>query len=63
LVTLTINNKQIIRYFAGKFTHYAEAESACNRIRSAGFRDAFIVGYFNGQRMSVERVQEYEKIR
>ncbi|KPK81134.1 MAG: hypothetical protein AMS27_15720 [Bacteroides sp. SM23_62_1] len=63
ITTESINNKQIIRYFAGKFTHYAEAESACNRIRSAGFRDAFIVGYFNGQRMSVERVREYEKIR
>jgi hypothetical protein len=56
-----INGQKITRYFAGKFTVYTEALSALVKVRSAGFKDAFIVGYYNGQRMSVERVREFEK--
>ncbi len=56
-----INGQKITRYFAGKFTVYTEAVSALVKVRSAGFKDAFIVGYYNGQRMSVERVREFEK--
>lgn len=63
ITTQPINDGRIVRYFAGKFTHYAEAESACNKVRSAGFKDAFIVAYYNGQRMSLERVREYEKLK
>lgn len=55
-------NGGVIRYYAGKFAGYSDAESALNRVRSSGFRDAFIVGYYNGQRMSVEQVREYEKM-
>jgi len=56
-----INGQKITRYFAGKFTVYTEAVSALVKVRSAGFKDAFIVGYYNGQRMSMERVREFEK--
>lgn len=63
ITTQLVDEGKIVRYFAGKFTHYTEAESACNKVRSAGFRDAFIVAYYNGQRMSVERVREFEKLK
>jgi len=56
-----IDGQRITRYFAGKFNDYTEAVSALVKVRSAGFEDAFIVGYYNGQRMSVERVREFEK--
>jgi hypothetical protein len=49
------------KYFAGKFSDYSDAESALIRVRSAGFKDAFIVSYYNGHRMSVEQVREFEK--
>jgi len=62
ITTQLIDDGKIVRYFAGKFTNYAEAESAYGKVRSAGFKDAFIVGYYNGQRMSVDRVREFEKI-
>ncbi len=52
---------KLMKYFAGKFSNYSEADSALNRVRAAGFRDAFIVGYYNGQRMSTEQVREFEK--
>jgi hypothetical protein len=61
-VTVEINKGgALIKYFAGKFSKYADAESALHRIRSAGFEDAFIVSYYNGHRMSTEQVREFEK--
>jgi hypothetical protein len=55
-------NAGVIKYYAGKFSGYSDAQSALTRVRSSGFGDAFIVSYYNGQRMSVEQVREYEKI-
>jgi hypothetical protein len=57
----TDNDRKLIKYFAGKFTEYSTADSALVRVRAAGFRDAFIVGYYNGNRMSTEQVREFEK--
>lgn len=57
----TDNDKKLMKYFAGKFTEYSAADSALVRVRAAGFRDAFIVGYYNGNRMSTEQVREFEK--
>jgi len=61
ITTQAVDSQKITRYFAGKFAAYTEAESALDKVRSAGFKDAFIVGYYNGQRMSVERIREFEK--
>jgi len=52
---------KLFKYFAGKFSNYSEADSALSRIRAAGFRDAFIVGYYDGHRMSTEQVREFER--
>jgi hypothetical protein len=61
VTTQVVENENITKYFAGKFTVYAEAVSALGSLREAGFKDSFIVGYYNAQRMSVERVREFEK--
>lgn len=55
------NDGKFTKYFAGKFSKYSDTESALSRVRSAGFKDAFIVGYYNGHKMSVEQVREFEK--
>jgi hypothetical protein len=55
------DNGKLMKYYAGKFTNYSEADSALVRVRTAGFRDAFIIGYYNGKRMSTEQVREFEK--
>jgi hypothetical protein len=61
-VTVEMDRERKLRkYYAGKFTKFSEADSALIRIREAGFRDAFIVGYYNGERMSTEQVREFEK--
>ena len=53
--------EEVIKYFAGKFSKYSDAASAMSRVRSSGFKDAFIVSYYNAHRMSVEQVREYER--
>lgn len=61
-VTVEINSGgAIIKYFAGKFSKYSDAESALIRVRTAGFKDAFIVSYYDGHRMSTDQVREFEK--
>jgi hypothetical protein len=57
----TDNDRKLMKYFAGKFSEYSAADSALVRVREAGFRDAFIIGYYNGKRMSTEQVREFEK--
>ncbi len=48
-----ISNSAYTRYLAGLFVNYDDANVAKSTIRSVGYRDAFIVAYYNGQRMSV----------
>ena len=48
-----IQNSAWLRYMAGLFTSYDDALSARNQIRGLGFKDAFIVPYFNGERISI----------
>lgn len=55
------DDRKLFKYFAGKFSNYSEADSALSRVREAGFRDAFIVGYYSGHRMSTEQVREFER--
>jgi hypothetical protein len=60
-ITTEVTEKGITRYYAGKFVSFDAAENAINQLRAVGYNDAFLVGYFNGQRMATERVLEYEK--
>ncbi|MEQ1732680.1 MAG: hypothetical protein ABL940_03350 [Bacteroidia bacterium] len=42
----------LIRYTAGSFRSYKNANLAKNEIRGIGYKDAFVVGYYNGKRIS-----------
>ena len=46
-------NSAYIRYVAGVFSNYNQAASSRDIIRTKGFKDAFVVVYFNGQRISI----------
>ncbi len=46
-------NNGITRYTAGLFTAETQANSAKTDIRGLGFSDAFVVAYFNGERISL----------
>ena len=50
-------NSNWYRYLAGLFTEYDEALSARGDIRGMGYSDAFIVAYFNGQRITIAQAR------
>ncbi|MBI3509922.1 MAG: PD40 domain-containing protein [Bacteroidetes bacterium] len=43
----------LTRYTAGKFTNFKNADDAKNEIRAIGYKDAFVVAYCNGKRVSI----------
>lgn len=51
-----------IKYFAGAFTVYKDALNAKEYIKSMGLTDAFVVAYFNGNRVSVEDARNHENV-
>ncbi|MBN2745857.1 MAG: hypothetical protein JXR34_03950, partial [Bacteroidales bacterium] len=51
-------NSAWYRYMAGVFTAYDDAVGARNQIRQVGYTDAFIVPYFNGQRITVAQARQ-----
>lgn len=61
LTAESIEGKNITRYFAGKFSRYSEASEALTKVKSAGFKDAYIVGWYDGEKMSLDRLREFEK--
>lgn len=56
----TVSGKNMTRYYAGKFDQYQEAVTALDTLKKSGYNDAFIVSWFNGQKMPPARVKELE---
>ncbi|MGB0137591.1 MAG: hypothetical protein ACPF83_10170 [Flavobacteriales bacterium] len=48
----------IIRYTAGLFLQYANADQAKKAIRELGYKDAFVVAYRDGERVSLRDARE-----
>lgn len=57
----SIPGKDLTRYYAGKFTQYESAREALEKVKNEGFKDAFIVSWYNGQKTSLNKVIELEK--
>ena len=55
-----VDGKNLTRYFAGKFGQFSDAQQALEKVKQEGFLDAFIVGWYNGEKMALNRVQEFE---
>jgi tetratricopeptide (TPR) repeat protein len=56
-----LQDKKIIKYYAGLFKYYIEADNSLNKVKEHGFKEAFIVAYFNNRKIPVERAKEVEK--
>ncbi|MGI8893014.1 MAG: N-acetylmuramoyl-L-alanine amidase [Bacteroidia bacterium] len=54
-------NKSLYRYMSGKFTDLDEAKKVQAELKKQGFSDAFITGYANGKRTSVQKVESFIK--
>lgn len=61
ITTEKIPGKNLIRFFVGKFFSYQDAKQALGKVRAYGHEDAFIVGYYNGKKGSLSKLQELEK--
>ena len=55
-----IINTNITRYFVGLFRTYKAAQSVLNDVRNQGFSDAYIVAYFEGKKVSLNRAKNLE---
>ena len=45
----------LIRYQAGLFKDFTKANNAKNEVRKIGYKDAFVVAYFNGKRIDMNQ--------
>ncbi len=50
-----------IRYMAGNFEQYAGANAVKNDLRNLGFKDAFVVAYYNGKRINLNEATNQAK--
>ena len=56
--SISLPDKELIKYFSGHFKTYEEAEKHLTGIREAGFPGAFIVAFYNGQLISLSKAKE-----
>jgi hypothetical protein len=57
----TVNKAQVTKYYAGLFGRFADAEKALNKIKEYGFKDAFVVSFYNGKSIPTNRATDLEK--
>jgi hypothetical protein len=50
----------ITKYYAGLFYRFADAESALRKVHEYGFKDAFIVAFYNRKTINPERAKQLE---
>lgn len=61
ITTEKIADRAMTRYFVGKFTHLDRARDALQKVRAAGYSDAFVIGYYDGVQGTPEKLQALEK--
>lgn len=55
-------DRNIYKYYAGIFRSFNEADSGLQKVRSLGFKEAFIVAYFDNKKIPLSRAKEMEKV-
>ena len=56
----TVHNGRFTNYRVGSFKKYADAKVAVDAARSMGVTDAFVVAFYNGERIPVAEAKEKE---
>lgn len=49
------------KYYAGLFSRLTDAENALNKVHEIGLKDAYIISFYNGTKISSNRAKELEK--
>jgi hypothetical protein len=57
-ITAETTSQGFTRYTAGLFTKYSTADQVKNEIRDLGYKDAFVVIFYNGKRISAAEAQK-----
>lgn len=61
ITTEYIPERDLTRYFVGKFTRMDDAKIALTKVRALGFPDAFVIGYYNGVKSSFSKLRALEE--
>ena len=56
----TVQNGRFTNYRVGAFKTFADVKTAVDRARSMGVTDAFVVAFYNGERIPVAEAKEKE---
>lgn len=59
--TVSTQTGKMIKYYAGKFKTLDEAQAAVVKIRNYHYKDAYIVAFFNGEKIPLKKAQALEK--
>jgi hypothetical protein len=51
----------ITKYYAGFFLRFADADDALRKVREYGFKDAYVVAFYNRKTINPERAKQLEK--
>ena len=55
-----IKDKNVTKYYVGYFTSINEARKALESVKKYGYPDAFLVSYFNREKITIEKAREIE---
>ena len=55
-----VSDGKVYKYYVGWFTEYQSAVKSLATVRSNGFTDAFLVAYFDGKKLSPDKVKDME---
>jgi hypothetical protein len=53
-------NNNVTKYYVGYFSSIEDARKALDDIKKYGYPDAFLVSYFKGEKISVQKAREIE---
>jgi hypothetical protein len=53
-------NSHVIKYYVGYFSSIGEARKALDDVKKYGYPDAFLVSYYKGDKISVQKARELE---
>lgn len=56
----TETNSRRIKYFTGSFTDYTKAQIERNRLKKIGLVDAYVVPYYKGKEITIEKARSLE---
>jgi tetratricopeptide (TPR) repeat protein len=58
-----VNESNLVKFYAGKFSKLKFAEEAQQKIKELGHKNAFIIAFYDGKRIANDRAVQLEKLK